>query len=505
MVLDPHNREPLRIGSGLDLDSETTDRLGAAVSQILYRHRSTISDRPVGKAATAEELAAGLGELNEDGCPFEQVLDELSDFVLPNIVQQDHPRYFASIPSPGNAVAAYADAIAAGANIFGGNWAEGSGAAAIELACVRWLCRLCGLGEEAGGLFMSGGTMATLTALVAAREERLGELDHRAVLYTSTEGHFSIERAAMVLGMRPSQIRKVPVDDRQQIEVPLLAEAIAEDRDAGLRPLAVVATAGSTSTAVVDPLEALGSLCREQEVWLHVDAAYGGPSLLTEEGRELLAGIEQSDSITIDPHKWLFQPFGLGCLLVRDPGILRRTFRLVPAYLEELTGAGDIDFYDYGIEVSRPFRALRLWLSLRVFGIGAFRDAIEHGFELAGAAAAEIAEDPRLELVTGPQLGVVCFAYVNPELEEEACGRICDLATQALSAEGWAIVGCTSVGGRRVMRMCTMNPRTTEDEVRETVLLLSRHCERLALAEKSQTAAEDPPYDHRTTQRSDLD
>jgi aromatic-L-amino-acid decarboxylase len=469
----PHGR--------LELDQEATADLASAVAEILFRHRSTISERPVGRAASAGELDAGLAPIAEPGCAPAEVLGELSEMVLPNIVQQDHPRYFASIPSPGNAIAAFGDAIAAGINIFGGNWAEGSGAAAIELACVEWLCRLCGLPDGAGGLFMSGGTMATLTALAAARQEVSGEDGLGGVLYTSTEGHFSIERAAKVLGLGPAGIRKLPVDESLRIDLTSLRRAIAEDRAAGRRPFAVVATAGSTSTAVVDPLRDLGALCRDEGLWLHVDAAYGGPAMLTEVGRELLAGIELSDSITIDPHKWLFQPFGLGCLLVRDPDALRKTFRLVPAYLEELSAAGDVDFYDYGIEVSRPFRALRLWLSLRVFGVAAFRHAIEHGFRLAETAATEIAADPRLELVTGPQLGVVCFAYDEPGIEEKMRGEICDLATRALSSEGWAVVGCTQVHDQRVMRMCTMNPRTTPEEVRRTVKLLAEHAERIAL------------------------
>jgi glutamate/tyrosine decarboxylase-like PLP-dependent enzyme len=402
--------------------------------------------------------------------------------VLPNIVQQDHPRYFASIPSPGNGVAAFAEAIAAGANIFAGNWAEGSGAEAIELACLDWLRDLCGLPAEAGGLFTSGGTMATLIALAAARDLSVGEPGARGILYTSVEGHLSVERAAKVLGLDADQIRKLPVDGHQRLDPAVLSRTIAADRAAGLRPFAVVATAGSTSTAVVDPLEELGELCGAERLWLHVDAAYGGPALLTPSGRALLAGIERADSITLDPHKWLFQPFGLGCLLARDPSALRRAFRLVPAYLEELSGAGDIDFYDYGIEVSRPFRALRLWLSLRVFGVAAFRDAIAHGLHLAEVAAEAIVEDPRLELVTGPQLGVVCFSYADAELDAETRGWICDQATRELAESNWAVAGCTQVAGKRVMRMCTMNPRTSPADARRTVELLADAAERAALS-----------------------
>lgn len=482
----PGERYPAGSPGGLELDADAMASLAARVAELVSEHRATLARRPVGQLGDAAELRSRLGPLGEAGCSPEDALGELTELVLPNIVQQDHPRYFASIPSPGNGIAAFADAIAAGFNVFSGNWAEGSGASAIELACIEWLCRLCDLPAAAGGLFVSGGTLATLTALAAARDHLLGEPDERAVLYCSTEGHLSIERAAKVLGLKPANIRKLPVGADLKLDLDTLSAAVAEDREAGLRPFAVVATAGSTSTAVVDPLPELAGWCRGEEIWLHVDAAYGGPALLTDAGRLLLAGIGAADSITIDPHKWLFQPFGLGCLLVRDPAILRRAFRLVPAYLEELSSAGDVDFYDYGIEVSRPFRALRLWLSLRVFGVAAFREAIERSFALAEAAAAAIEADQHLELVSGPQLGVVCFSYSDPDLDLEALGAVCDAATRKLNAEGWAVVGCTRIADRRVMRMCTMNPRTSPEDVRETIRLLSEHSRRVALSSPSQ-------------------
>ncbi len=490
MTPPPDRQAPPAVGS-LELGGEELAALASAVGALVGEHRATIADRPVGRVAGAAELRAALAPISERGCPPERALAELSELVLPNIVQQDHPRYFASIPSPGNAVSAFADALAAGLNVFGGNWAEGSGASAIELACLEWLCDLCGLPAGAGGLFVSGGTAATLTALTAARQHVLGGPAEGAVLYTSSEGHLSIERAGRVLGLGPEQIRHLGVDERLRLDIAALREAVAADRAGGRRPFAVVATAGSTSTAVIDDLAELARWCRAERIWLHVDAAYGGPALLTARGRELLRGIELADSITIDPHKWLFQPFGLGCLLVRDPALLRDAFRLVPDYLEELSSADDVDFYDYGIEVSRPFRALRLWLSLRVFGVAAFREAIEHGFGLAEVAAAAIGGADSLELITGPQLGVVCFAPAAPALDASARDRVSDLAAQALGAEGWAVVGCTRVSGRRVLRMCAMNPRTTAADVRETIRRLDEHARRAALSNSARASTDD--------------
>lgn len=459
--------------AGLELTQEEIAAVAVRVAEMIGGHRATLAQRPVGRTATVDELQQRLGPIGEVGTDPAVVLEELADVVLPNVVQQDHPRYFASIPSPGNGISAFAEALAAGFNVFGGNWAEGSGGSAIELACIEWLCDLCQLPAGAGGLFTSGGTAATLTALVAARQWAGIAKTDRAVLYTSVEGHLSIERAAKVMGLQPAHIRKLEVDDRLRLEPAALRAAITRDRATGAEPFAVVATAGSTSTALIDPLPDLARICRQEGLWLHVDAAYGGPALLTEKGRVRLDGLKDADSITIDPHKWLFQPFGLGSLLVREPRVLRDTFRLVPAYLEELSSVENVDFYDYGIEVSRPFRALRLWLSLRVFGVAAFREAVERGFELAEAVEESVREDPRLEVVSPAALGIVCFSYNDPNLTESACGEVCDRATKEVSADGWAVVGCTNVAGRRVMRMCTMNPRTTLDDVRATVRLLA--------------------------------
>jgi aromatic-L-amino-acid decarboxylase len=456
-------------------ESEMTE-LAERATAMIVRHLRDLPTSRVGTRADAAALLAAVGPIPEEPLAPDLVLERLDEAVLPFAVQQDHPRYLATVPSPGNFVAAVGDMLAAGFNVFAGNWSEGGGAAAVELALIDWLAELCGLPPgRAGGLFVSGGTLATVTALVIARRSA-GAPASGAVVYCSEEAHSCVDRAALVAGLDRQGVARVPVDAEQRIDTAALATAIAADRAHGRTPLMVVGNAGSTSTGAVDPLGALAAICRRERLWLHVDAAYGSGALLSERGRALFAGIDHADSVALDPHKWLFQPFGLGCLLVRDVRALESTFRDVPAYLEGLAGAeGEVDFYDRGIEVSRPFRALRLWLSLQTFGARAFREAVERGLELAETAAAEARAQDGIEVVTGPRLTIVCVRCDAAGSTDEQRDAATEEAVARLNAGGRAVAGCTRVGGRVVARLCTLNPRTTDDDIRGAIAELASH------------------------------
>jgi aromatic-L-amino-acid decarboxylase len=365
-----------------------------------------------------------------------------------------------------------ADALASGLNIFNGTWLEGSGPAQVELVAIDWLRQVCGLPDSAGGSFVSGGSMANLTALVVARQMKLhGEMNH-AVVYGSDQTHSCVARGMRVLGYKPDQLRVIPTNNLFQLDVDELVKAIEEDRAAGLIPFCVVATAGTTNTGSIDPLVEIADLCEAEDIWFHIDGAYGAPAVLTKEGETLLRGVERADSLVLDPHKWLFQPYEMGCLLVRDVSWLVKTFSSVPEYLEDAEAEdGGVNFWERGIQLTRRFRALKFWLSVQVFGWDAFAKAIEVGLRSAELVEEFVNGLPGWSVVTPAQLGVVTFRFEGAATDEEQMDRFNRELVRDIINDGTAMVTSTVLRGRTVLRMCTINPRTTR---RDLVMTLNR-------------------------------
>src|SRR5262245_47095545 len=299
----------------LQLTRDEMRELGYRVVDQIVEHFEGLSDKPVMRVTPRVELEARLREpLPEEPTPVDSLLEQLRRVVWPNIGNVQHPRFFAFIPSPSNFVSVLADALAAGFNPFAGNWLEGSGTAQIELVTIDWLREMCGFPETAGGLFVSGGSMANLTALAAARRAMLDGRGDEAVIYFSDQTLNSIEKALRVLGFAREQVRALPSDENFRLPVESLRQAVAEDHADGNRPFLIIANAATTNTGAVDPLNQLADLCERENLWLHVDGAYGAAACLSERGRKLLTGIERADSLSLDPHKWLFQPFEIGCV-----------------------------------------------------------------------------------------------------------------------------------------------------------------------------------------------
>jgi aromatic-L-amino-acid decarboxylase len=450
-------REPL------SLPPEEMRRLGYLVVDRIVEHLEALPDLPPVRAGDAVDLRAALGgpPPEQPGDP-ERALESLFEHVLPFGQYGDHPRFFARIGSPSNYVSVLADAAAAGFNVFTGSWAGGAGAAAVELVVIDWLRELCGLPQGAEGAMVSGGSVGAITALAAARTALLGGRPRPdAVAYLSDQSHASNGRALDVLGFAPGQVRRLASDGRFRLPAAALRAAIEEDVAAGRRPFCVVATAGTTSSGAVDPLPELADLCAEQGLWLHVDGAYGAAAVLCPAGREALAGLERADSLVLDPHKWLFQPYELGCVLVREPGALERTFALEGAYLRDAT-AGAVNFRDRSLQLTRGGRALKLWLSVRVFGLAAFRAAVERGIALAEHAEALLAERPGWEIVTPAQLGIVCFRRAGDDATQSRIAA-------AMVRDGYAAPSTTVLDGAVALRLCTINPRTSFEEIERTI------------------------------------
>jgi glutamate/tyrosine decarboxylase-like PLP-dependent enzyme len=453
----------------LDLAPAEMRALGYRVVDRLVEHFATLSAQPVAFTGSRAELESLLREpLPETGRDPAAVIERLTRHVFTNMCHVDHPRFFAFVPSPGNFIGAMADALVAGINPFVGTWLAGSGPAEIELVTVDWLRELCGMPETAGGLFVSGGSMANLTALAVAREQKLGDEIGRGTVYYSDQTHSSADRGLAVLGFRPRQLRRIASDEQFRLPLDALQSAVEEDRAAGMIPCCVIANAGTTNTGAVDPIGELARFCGEHGLWLHADGAYGAAAMLSTRGRVALEGIGLADSLSLDPHKWLFQPFESGCVILRDRKLLRDTFRILPDYLRDAHHLREeVHFCDYGVQLTRGFRALKLWMSFQVFGAAAFRSAIDRGFELAEVAERRLRESGRWEILSPAQMAIVAFRHAGDDALNAR------LAAE-LKASGYAFLSTTTLRGRTALRLCTINPRTTPDDILETIDRLER-------------------------------
>lgn len=455
----------------LTLSYKEMQSLGYHIVDMLVEHFEQGSGQAVTNKASRPALATRLREpVPEQGNTIEQVLEQTQQDVLRNIMHLDHPRFFAFVPGPSNFVSAMADALASGFNIFAGTWLEASGPTQIELVTIDWLRQICGLPDTGGGLFVSGGSVANLTALATARHIMLNDEIHNAIVYCSDQTHSSVARALRILGFPASQVRILPTDEHFRLRLNDVQHVMKQDRDAGMRPFCIVASAGTTSTGSIDPLNELADLCQREQLWLHVDGAYGAAAMLSEQGRALHRGLERADSLSLDPHKWLFQPYEMGCVLVKNAHDLKETFHILPEYLQDIDkGAEETNFCDYGIQLTRGTRALKLWMSLKIFGLDAFRQAIEHGIRLAEHAEEVLRASSSWEIATPAQIGIVTFRYAPDHCTYEEQESINQQLVDALIQDGFAMLSSTVLHGRTTLRLCTINPRTTDEDIRATI------------------------------------
>jgi aromatic-L-amino-acid/L-tryptophan decarboxylase len=458
----------------LELDAETMRRLGYEAVDFLVERISTLGDGPAWRGATRAAMEERLREPPpEEPADPDELFARLRDDVLPFAGHHDHPRFFGFVPGCPTWPGILGDFVAAGANVFAGTWLQSAGPSTAELVVIDWFRQWLDWPPETSGILVSGGSQANLTALGCARDTVPATSD-RVVVYLSSEGHSSVARAVRVLGFRDDQVRLVPVDELHRIRPDALQALIQADVAAGHEPFLAVANAGSTNTGAVDALDELADLCHEHGIWLHVDAAYGGFAVLTERGRVALRGIERADSATLDPHKWLYQPYEAGCVLVREGARLGGAFRIMRDYLQDtLVGGRDVNFADRGIQLTRSARALKLWLSLKYFGVGAFRAAIDRSLDVAAHLQAVVEETPELELLSPAMLGVVCFRRRYPELGESDAEHANAALVERLRESGEGLVSSTRIGGRYALRMCVLNHRSGEDDVERVLRWLA--------------------------------
>jgi glutamate/tyrosine decarboxylase-like PLP-dependent enzyme len=437
---------------------------------------------PVTRPWDAEQVRDAVAiPVPDEPMPEDELFEYLHDVVFEWSGYPGHPRFAAYISGAGTVPGAVADLLAAGLNMNLGGWRLGPSGTEIELGLTRWFANeIFGLPQGAGGLITSGGAMANFIALKAARDHRAG-WNVRAeglagkpplALYLSAETHVVSDRAADMLGVGLDQVRHVPVDDGYRMRVDELREAIRRDREAGMVPFAVVATAGTTQTGAIDPLGAIADVCAEEGLWFHVDAAYGGPAMLADDLRPLFDGIERADSIVFDPHKWLYTPHSGGCVLVRDMTHLRGSFDAHASYVaqdQENPQLG-IDLGRHGPQFSRGFWALKVWVSLLAHGRTAYARRISHDAELARYLGARAEERLDFELACPVGLSICCFRYVPPDLpagpgREEYLGRLNERLVFDSQVDGRVYISNAILDGRFALRACIVNFRTEAEDV----------------------------------------
>jgi aromatic-L-amino-acid decarboxylase len=430
-------------------------------------HIATLDRQPSTGDVDAAALCRAMREdAPEHGVALESLLDPLFRDWIPRSFTAPGPGYLAFIPGGGLYPAALADFITNTTNRYTGVWQAAPALVQLEANALDWLRDWMGFPEDARGLFTSGGSMATFNAIVCARERHLGVEIRPGVLYTSDQAHHSVLKSAKLAGVMPDRVRAIESDGRFRMRVDLLRDAIAADRRAGLTPFAVVSSAGTTNTGAVDPLDAIADLCAVERMWHHIDGAYGAFFHLVDELRATLRGMPRADSLTLDPHKGMFLPYGTGALLVRDGAALRAAHEATAAYLPAMPHPSD--FYDpsqHGPELSRGFPGLRVWLSVKMFGAAAFRAALAEKRALTLDAARRVAALPGIVIDAEPELSLFAFHLTWPGAT--LAGE--DAATRALmertTARGRVMVTGCSTHGRYLGRVCVLSFRTHQSQI----------------------------------------
>jgi glutamate/tyrosine decarboxylase-like PLP-dependent enzyme len=483
-------REEERDGDLLTLDAEAMRAYGYRTVDMLVDRLCDATIPPLRRASPAEMRARLAGPPPAAGEDFDALLERLGRDVLPFMSRGDHPGFLAFIPFCGTWPGALGDFIASACNIYAGSWMESAGPTQLELEVLGWFRDWIGYPAGAGGVLVGGGSAANMTALACAREAGAGPMSADLVGYVCDQAHSSLARAARVLGFRPEQLRVLPSDGAYRLDPRLLAAAMDADLRAGRRPLFVAATAGTTNTGAIDPLPELAELCRARGVWLHVDAAYGGFATLTARGREQLRGIELADSVTLDPHKWLYQPYECGALLVRDDHVLRAAFQMTPDYLQDSFALDEVNLSDRGVQLTRSTRALKVWLSLRYFGVDAFAAAIDGTLDLAGLVRERVERSETFELMAPPSLGIVCFRRRFPHAadDDEEDGHNAGLVV-GLERSGLGLVSSTLLRGRYALRVCVLNHTTSAADVQRVMDFLEHADPTIAGPARSTAAA----------------
>ena len=479
--------------------SEEHERLGREVTKLISEHAARLESAPVVSPATPGDLQKLFAEpLPIRGISAEEIFEKFARDVVPHAMQVPSPRYFGQFNPTPLAIGVWADALCSSLNQNAGAWRNGPTSALIEAQVIRWLCELVGYGDQAFGVLASGGSEANLIALKCARDRVSGDIRRQGLrggaaeltVYTSEQCHFSVEKSLDILGLGRESLRKIETDERFHIRLNDLQAAIKTDIENNRRPCCIVGVAGTTSTGVIDPLPELAAIAREHDCWFHVDAAYGGGLAFSDQHKHKLRGIESANSITFDPHKWMFVPFSCGATLVREGGqVLRDSFDMSPEYLSEQRSFADAqyDFFRYGQMGTRRFNALKLWMCFKNMGKSGYAASTERHLELTEYLAEGLDRLPDFERVGEIETAVCCFRYlpvVARGWSETEHDRLQQALQQRVEKSGEAFFPSTVLHGRRALRV-NINSYLTEQRHIDDLLELLAKESRIALDEMS--------------------
>lgn len=476
-----------------DIDLEVFRKQGHELIEWIVSYLSHPECYPVLARTRPGEIQERLPEVPpERGEPLERILEDMEELVVPGLTHWNHPGFMAYFGITGSVPGILGELLTAAFNVNAMLWKTAPAATELEQVVLGWLRRMLGLPADFFGVIQDTASISTLCALVAAREA-LSDLDVRRrglsgvpplCYYMSEEAHSSVEKAGIVLGVGQDHVRKIPVDDRFRMDVSALEHAIQADLDAGFVPFAAVATVGTTSTTSVDPVPAIADICERYRLWMHVDAAYAGAAGVLPELREITDGCERADSLVVNPHKWLFTPIDCSALYCRRPEVLKRAFSLVPEYLKTGEQGEVTNLMDYGVALGRRFRALKLWLVLRAFGVEGIRVRLREHIRLARLFKGWIEEDPDFELMAPAPFSVVCFRAMPHGWKgsEADLDRLNGKLLEAVNESGEAFLSHTVLHGRYTLRLAVGNLRTSEVHVRRVWELLKSELDALAAA-----------------------
>lgn len=475
----------LRTQSSLDVNEDDLQQISSESTRLVIEYLTAIAERPVrAENHAGKTLAAIATELSIEGLPLAQLLNECRT-VLDLSRHNGHPRFFGYVASPSTPIGAYGDLIASALNANITCWRSGPAGTELEQMVVRWLGALINYDSDAKGLLTSGGSMANMIALLIAQRRKSGVKTSRQglwnggppmTLYASEEVHMSIAKAADILGFGRDQVRTIACDERKRMRVDLLQQRIEADLREGLRPFCVVGSAGTVNTGVVDPLSEIANVAVEFDLWFHVDGAYGAPGSLDERKKHLFAGLDRADSVSLDPHKWLYVPVDAGCLLFRNEAAARAAFSMEEADYIKRHGYTDDEafaFWDYGVELSRRFRALKVWLTLQYYGSRRIAQAISEDIALAEYFGEMVSDADDFELLAPVELSICCFRYV-PErgMDDHDLDQLNEKIVERVQKGGRAYLSNATVDGKFALRACITNFRTTKADIEETIAIV---------------------------------
>ncbi|HEX8694582.1 MAG TPA: aminotransferase class I/II-fold pyridoxal phosphate-dependent enzyme [Longimicrobium sp.] len=465
-----------------DMPPEEFRRHAHAAVDWIADYLAEVGRYPVLARVRPGEVAAGLGESPpRTGEDMAAVLGDFERVIVPGVTHWNHPGFFAYFAITGSAPGILGEMLAAALNTNTMLWRTGPAQTELEERSLDWLRQMLGLPPAFRGTIHDTASISTLVAIAAARERAgLGVREEgmtgrhlpRLRVYASEHVHSSIDKACITLGLGTKGLRKIPADAEFRMDAAALERAVEEDRADGIIPLCVVATVGTTSTSSIDPVAAVADLCERHGIWLHVDAAYGGPAAILPEMRWIFDGVERADSLVVNPHKWLFVPVDISALYFREPGVARRAFSLVPEYLRTDEGEAVTNLMDYGPALGKRFRSLKLWFVLRYFGVEGVRARLREHLRLARLLAGWIEAEPEWELAAPVPLGLVVFRHRPEAVGEAEADAHNERILAAVNATGRAFLSHTKLDGRLVLRLAVGNLRTTEEHVREAWELL---------------------------------